>query len=162
MATPVINQLPTPPTRSDGAADFSTKADSFVAALPQLVVQINATSVWTAQQVAAVDGYRVAAAGSATAAAQSATDANAAKLSAQQAVTDAAATGAAQVNLAAAQVALANQARDSAQTAAAAAGAAAGIPALTAPGNVLTITPDGGGVAFSSNLPAMHAAALSF
>ena len=33
MAVPVISDLPSSPTRNDGAADFTTKADAMIGAL---------------------------------------------------------------------------------------------------------------------------------
>ena len=51
---PVIPNLPPAPTRSDAPADFSTKADTFVAALPPMVTAENALGAWmntTATQV---------------------------------------------------------------------------------------------------------------
>ncbi|CAB5556293.1 Uncharacterized protein related to plant photosystem II stability/assembly factor [Pseudomonas putida] len=143
MATPVIKALPAAPTRSDGADDFAAKADTFVAALPPLVVQINSTSEWIGGQVAAAEGYKTAAAGSASAAADSASAANTAKLAAQQAVTDAEQAGAAQVELAQDQVALSVAAKDEAQAAAQAAGSAAGLPSERVPYSVLQVTSDG-------------------
>lgn len=65
MVPPVITQVPTPPNRADAPADFSAKADAFVASFPVLVVQLNASFSWVADQVTAVDGYRQAAAASA-------------------------------------------------------------------------------------------------
>ncbi len=143
MATPVIKALPAAPTRSDGADDFAAKADTFVAALPPLVVQINSTSEWIGGQVAAAEGYKTAAAGSASAAADSASAADAAKLAAQKAVTDAEQAGAAQVELAQDQVALSVAAKDEAQAAAQAAGSAAGLPSERVPYSVLQVTSDG-------------------
>ena len=142
MATPVIKALPAAPTRSDGADDFAAKADTFVAALPPLVVQINSTSEWIGGQVAAVEGYKTAAAGSASAAADSAGAADAAKLAAQKAVTDAEQAGAAQVKLAQDQAVAAKQQADSAKASAEAAGAAAGLPVDRKPFDVLQIGPD--------------------
>lgn len=150
MATPVIKALPAAPTRSDGADDFAAKADTFVAALPPLVVQINSTSEWIGGQVAAAEGYKTAAAGSASAAADSASAANASKNAAAQSAIDATANGAAQVDLAAAQVGLAVDAKNQAQIAAAAAGAAAGLPSLVGKGRkVLRVRQDVTGVEWS-------------
>lgn len=132
MATPVIKALPAAPTRSDGADDFAAKADTFVAALPPLVVQINSTSEWIGGQVAAAEGYKNAAAASATASAGSAT------LAGQRA-----GEAAAQVVLAQAQVALAVTAKNEAQAAAQAAGAAAGLPPQRTPFTVLQVGSDG-------------------
>ena len=53
---PVIPNLPPAPTRSDGPADFTPKADAMMAALQPMVAAENALGTWmngTAQQVAA-------------------------------------------------------------------------------------------------------------
>lgn len=123
MATPVIKALPAAPTRSDGADDFAAKADTFVAALPPLVVQINSTSEWIGGQVAAAEGYKTAAAGSASAAADSASAANAAETAAQTAA-------------------------QTAQIAAAASGASAGIGQLGNPGDSLQVNAARTGLVF--------------
>lgn len=136
MATPVVTPLPPAPTRADRADDFSAKADAMVAALPPMIVQLNASFAWIAQQATAAEGYKNAAATSATNAAYSASAANAAKLAAQQAVTAAEKAGAT-------QVALANTARSEAQAAAQAAGAAAGLPGGRVPFTALQIDADG-------------------
>ncbi|WP_395598611.1 hypothetical protein AB4P95_11345 [Pseudomonas sp. A1437] len=52
---PVIPNLPPAPTRSDGPADFTPKADAMIAALQPMVAAENALGAWmngTAQQVA--------------------------------------------------------------------------------------------------------------
>lgn len=52
---PVIPNLPPAPTRSDGPADFTPKADAMMAALQPMVAAENALGTWmngTAQQVA--------------------------------------------------------------------------------------------------------------
>ncbi len=119
MATPVIKALPAAPTRSDGADDFAAKADTFVAALPPLVVQINSTSEWIGGQVAAAEGYKNAAATSA-------------QMAAEQAEIASGAGGAAaeQVALAAQQVTLATQQAVNAANSAAAAEAAGGLGSI--------------------------------
>ncbi|MFT2185702.1 WD40/YVTN/BNR-like repeat-containing protein [Pseudomonas putida] len=132
MATPVIPELPPAPTRADGAVDFSTKADALAAAWPPTIVALNASYAWVAQQVSATEGYKNAAATSATASAGSAT------LSGQRA-----GEAAAQVVLAQAQVALAVTAKNEAQAAAQAAGAAAGLPPQRTPFTVLQVGSDG-------------------
>jgi len=69
MTAPVISTLPPAPLRSEAPADFSTKAEDFVAALPDLVSDINAfgtylngldvsatTPATTTQQLAGTEG----------------------------------------------------------------------------------------------------------
>lgn len=107
MATPVIADLPPAPTRGDGAADFSSKADALVGALQPLVLQVNIALQWIAGQLTAAQAQAAAAAASAVAAAASATAANASKVAAAQSAIDATSNGAAQVALAAAQAQLA-------------------------------------------------------
>lgn len=54
MAVPIVPALPAAPNRNDAPADFSTKADAFVAALPPMVAKENELSDWmntTATQV---------------------------------------------------------------------------------------------------------------
>ena len=144
MAVPVISDLPSAPTRNDGAADFTTKADTMIGALQPLVVQVNIATQWMNGTLSAAQAAKEAAAASAGHAADSA---NAAANSAM-AATD---NGAMQVNLAKDQVKLAEDQVDlaqqkvanakaqadaaaasanSAQAMAAAAGAAAGLPSL--------------------------------
>lgn len=49
MPAPILNNLPPPPTRAS-PADFSSRADSFLGALPTLVTQINAlVTYWNAE-----------------------------------------------------------------------------------------------------------------
>ena len=100
MAVPVISNLPPAPTRNDGAADFTTKADAMIGALQPMVVQINIALQWMNGQLTETQAAQAAAAASALAAAQSAT----AAANSAAAATD---NGAAQVQLAAAQVQLA-------------------------------------------------------
>ena len=57
MAVPVISNLPPAPTRSDGPADFTPKADALAGALQPMVVQYNASLVWVADKVNAAQGY---------------------------------------------------------------------------------------------------------
>lgn len=132
MVVPVISDLPPAPTRSDGPADFTPKADAMIGALQPLVVQINIATQWMAGQLTAAQAQAAAAAVSAATAAESA------NLASQQ------------VGLAAAQVGLANTARtgaeaarDDAQAAAIAAGAAAGLPPDRVPFSVLQINAAG-------------------
>jgi hypothetical protein len=141
MATPVIAALPIAPTRGDGPDNYMVKADVFTAALPPFSIQVNTAVSWMADTIAATQGYKNAAAASATAA-----DASYA-------------SAAAQVPLAAAQVALAttqaNNAATSAtaaQVAAAAAGAAAGLPTLMGKAKqVLTVKADETGVEWKAS-----------
>jgi len=154
MAIPTVTPLPRAPSRADGQESFNQYADPFIAAMPPMVVQINASLTWIGQQVTAIDGYRQAAATSATA---SATSATAAANSANQATTN----GAAQVALAAAQAQAAAIAKTDAQAALASAQAvaaaiqsAAGLPSLA--GNaykVLGVNATSNGVAWIYGLP---------
>jgi len=161
-ATTPIPELPEPPVRADGRADFTAKADALMAALPPMVVNINTRLTWIWEQVGVIDGYRQAAAQSAADALGYAGAANSSKNAAAQSATDATNNGKAQVDLAKDQVALANQARAAAQAASAAAGAAAGLPALNGAGNVLAINSTNNGVEFTSLIPLLHATALLF
>jgi len=139
---PLIPEMPPAPSRSEGQAAFNITAGPFIAAMPPMVVNINIALTWIGQQVTAVDGYRQAAATSASNAADSASAANAAKNAAAQSATDATNNGKAQVDLAKDQVTLAQQAASVAQAAAAAAGAAAGLPSMVGKkGWVLEVTP---------------------
>lgn len=140
---PTVSTLPPAPTRADAPADFTTKADAFVAALPPLVTQVNGTVVamnnlgsYLDQLKADVNGYK-------TAAAQSVTDA------------------ANQVTLATTQAnnaqTSANQAagfRDSAQAAAAAAQSSAGLPAISGKADqMLSVNAAGNGVEYRVSVP---------
>lgn len=107
MAIPNVTPLPRSPSRADGQEAFNQYADPFIAAMPLMVVQINAAMTWVGQQGTIIDGYRQSAEASASAADQARAAAVIAKDAAQAAVTAADAAGAAQVELAAAQVALA-------------------------------------------------------
>ncbi|WP_062381975.1 WD40/YVTN/BNR-like repeat-containing protein [Pseudomonas abietaniphila] len=142
-ATTPIPLLPDAPSRSDGQAEFTAKADPFIAALPPMVVNINSRLTWIWEQVTAVDGYRQAAAQSAADAQGFAGSANTSKNAAAQSATDATNNGKAQVDLAKAQVTLAQQAATAAQSAAQAAGAAAGLPGGRVPYTVLQINAAG-------------------
>jgi hypothetical protein len=144
MATPpVFATFPPAPRRGDGAADFSQKADTFVAALPPFALKMNQAITWMAETMTTVSSSQSAAADSAQSAAQSASTANTAKLAAQQAVIDASTAGAQQVQLAKDQVALATSAKGEAQAAAQAAGAAAGLPPERVPHTFLKVRADG-------------------
>ena len=72
-AVPVIGDLPPAPTRNDGAADFTPKADAMIGALQPLVVQINIATQWMNGRLTDAQAAQAAAAASATAAADSAT-----------------------------------------------------------------------------------------
>lgn len=72
MAVPQIATLPTPPVRSDAPADFSAKADAFVAALPAFTTQANAQADYNDLRAVASDASATASAASAVASAGSA------------------------------------------------------------------------------------------
>ena len=140
-APPIVSPLPQAPNRNDAPADFSSKADTFVAALPPMVAQENSLATWmytTSQEVA---GYVTTASNAANAAASSASAANGSKNAAAQSAIDATNNGAQQVTLATQQVALAQTAANNAQASATA--------AESAPGSI-------------GNLALMHSVALSF
>lgn len=126
MTIPVIRPLPPAPVRADAPADFSAKADAFVAALPGFGADLNAVGDY-------IEGRAVDADGSATAAAESVGQAEAAVLAAQQEVLNA------QQKVDAAQAAAdaaegfaddAEAHKTAAEVAAAAAQSAAGLPAI--------------------------------
>lgn len=161
MAVPVISNLPPAPTRSDGPADFTPKADAMIGALQPMVVQVNIALQWMAGQLTETQAQAAAAAASALAAADSATAANASKNAAAQSAIDATTNGAAQVTLAANQVTLAVSAKNSAEVAAAAAQAAAGLPSLA--GNaykVLRVNSGATGVEWGLGLPTVVGVAV--
>lgn len=129
-AVPVISDLPSAPTRSDGAADFTPKADAMIGALQPMVVQVNIALQWMNGRLTDTQAAQGAAASSASNAASSA---SAAANSATAATTN----GAEQVQLAADQVGLAVTARQGAEAAlasnqvvAAAVQASAGMPSF--------------------------------
>lgn len=78
MPAPLITALPLAPSRADDGATFSTKADAFVAALPEFVSDANA-------QAAYLDGIALAADIEAANAAVSASSALAARMLAESA-----------------------------------------------------------------------------
>lgn len=121
---PTVSTLPPAPTRADAPADFTTKADAFVAALPPLVTQVNLTVKGMNDQASYLDQLKTdtikATGDNATAAANSAT-------SAANQVT-AAAT---QANNAKTYADNAKGFRDSAQAIAAGYGNQSGLPALS-------------------------------
>ena len=90
MSAPVVNVLPEPPVRSNAPVDFSAKADAFLAALPTMVVQINASLVWINERSNDISGWANAAAGSAEQAGLSAGQANTQRVAAQAAAAEAA------------------------------------------------------------------------
>lgn len=156
MAVPQIDLLPSPALPTDPEDVFDAKVGASLTAEQAMVPQINTSLTWIGDQMTAVDGYRQAAATSATNAASSATAANTSKNAAATSATQATTNGATQVTLAAAQVTLAQQARDSAQVAAAAAQAAAGLPSLV--GNaykVLRVNAGATGVEWGLGLPVL-------
>lgn len=112
MAAPQIIPLPAPPVRSDAPADFSSKADAFVAALPGFATQANAQAEFTESRANEVESAIATVAASADSAQASA---NSAESSASAAESSASEAAASELN---------------AQAAAAAAGAAIGLPAL--------------------------------
>lgn len=140
MSIPKIRPLPPAPVRQDGPADFTAKADAFVAALPGFGEDLAAVGRHAEQQASAAAGsvgqaqQQVVAAR--TAATQAAGSAQAAAGSA---------TAAAQ------SVQQATKATQDAQIAAAAAGAAAGLPAMKGKGGLaLVVSPDGTRVDFGA------------
>ncbi|WP_152613970.1 WD40/YVTN/BNR-like repeat-containing protein [Pseudomonas sp. 11/12A] len=157
MSVPVIDLLPDPPLPTDPESVFDTKSGASLVAQQAMIPQINASFAWVATQVAMVDGYRVAASGSADAAASSAYAANGFKNAAAAQV----GLAADQVGLAANQVTLAVNAKNSAEAAAAAAGSAAGLPSLA--GNaykVLRVTANGLAVEWGLGLPSVTGVAV--
>lgn len=129
---PTVSTLPPAPTRADAPADFTAKADTFVAALPPLVTQVNLTVKGMNDQASYLDQLKSDVNGYKNAAAQSATDAGTQAGNAQ--------TYAGQ----------AMSYRDSAQTAAQAAQASAGLPPLNNPLFYLRQKADKSGVEWSA------------
>lgn len=140
---PTVSTLPPAPTRADAPADFTTKADAFVASLPPLVTQVNLTVKGMNDQASYLDQLK--------------TDVNGYKNAAAQSVTDAAA----QVKLATDQAGNAKTYadsamgyRDSAQTAAAASQAAAGMPSISGKADfMLSVNAAGNGVEWRASVP---------
>lgn len=140
---PTVSTLPPAPTRADAPADFTAKADTFVAALPGLVTQVNLTVKGMNDQASYLDQLK--------------TDVNGYKTAAAQSVTDAAN----QVTLATTQAnnaqTSANQAagfRDSAQTAAAAAQSSAGLPGISGKADfMLSVNSSANGVEWRAAVP---------
>lgn len=144
---PTVSTLPPAPTRADAPADFTTKADTFVAALPPLVTQVNGTVTamnnlgsyldqLKTDTIKATGDNATAAANSATAAANQVTAATTQANNAQT---------------------YANQSkdyRDSSQSAAAAAQAAAGLPAISGKADaMLSVNAAGNGVEWRASIP---------
>ncbi|SHM46543.1 hypothetical protein SAMN05216593_10142 [Pseudomonas asturiensis] len=72
MAIPVVTPLPRAPSRADGQEAFNQYADPFIAAMPPMVVQVNASLTWIGQQVTAIEGYAATVSGNVAAAKASA------------------------------------------------------------------------------------------
>lgn len=75
MTVPVISPVPPAPVRNDAPADYSTKADTFAAALPVLANEINDSASFVDQRATAASGSATSAAGSATTATTKAAEA---------------------------------------------------------------------------------------
>lgn len=75
MTVPVISPVPPAPVRNDAPADYSTKADTFAAALPVLANEINASVDFVDQRATAASGSATSAAGSASTATTKAAEA---------------------------------------------------------------------------------------
>ena len=138
-----VSTLPPAPTRADAPADFTAKADTFVAALPGLVTQVNLTVKGMNDQASYLDQLKSDVNGYKTAAAQSAETASTQAGNAQT---------------------YAGQAmgyRDSAQTAAAAAQSAAGMPSTTGKADfMLSVNAAGNGVEWRASVPRPTASAV--
>lgn len=59
MPAPLITALPVAPSRANNGATFSTKADAFVAALPEFVSDANAQAMYLDALALAVDADRI-------------------------------------------------------------------------------------------------------
>lgn len=146
---PTVSTLPPAPTRADAPADFTTKADTFVAALPPLVTQVNLTVKGMNDQGAYLDQLKADVNGYKTAAAQSVTDAATQVQLAKDQVT--AATT--QANNAKTYADNAKGFRDTAQTYAAAAQSAVGAPTLAGhAGDFLSVNADEQGVSWQPGM----------
>ena len=125
MVAPLIPDMPPAPNRTQGGPAFSATADTFVAALQPLVVAINNGIAWMNSTMATTEGFKNAAATSASNAAASASSAatvGGQAVTAAQAARDAAAASAL-----------------SAQASAEAAGASANFPNFVDPLDVLMV-----------------------
>ena len=83
MTIPTITPLPPAPARSDAPADFSTKADALLAALPKFVSDSNNQAAFVDQRAVDADSRASDSAASAAAAQQALTDARLARDAAQ-------------------------------------------------------------------------------
>lgn len=120
-----ITALPTPPSRSDSPADFSTKADALLGALPDFVTEANQLATDVAADKTAAAASATAASGSASAASSSATSAASSSSSASTSATNAAnsaSAAAASASGASSSASAAASSASAAETAAAAAG----------------------------------------
>lgn len=144
--TPVlISPLPDAPLITDAPAAFNDKAFPFAQALDPFGEQINAIATATNTNAVASKEKATASAASASASAASAV------------------TAEGSVTAAANQVALAVEAKNSAETAAAAAGAAAGLPTLVGKkGQVLSVTQDETGVEWAPGALELGGAYIGF
>lgn len=137
---PTVSTLPPAPTRADAPADFTTKADAFVASLPPLVTQVNLTVKGMNDQASYLDQLKTdtikSTGDNATAAENSAKNSS-----------DSAAASATSANQAAGF-------RDSAQTAAAAAQSSAGLPSISGKTDfMLSVNANGNGVEWRASVP---------
>lgn len=139
---PTVSTLPPAPTRADAPADFTTKADAFVASLPKLVTQVNLTVSGMNDQASYLDQLK--------------TDVNGYKVAAAQSVTDAAnqvTLATTQANNAKTYADNAKAFRDSAQAIAAGYGNQSGLPALAGhAGDFLGVSADEQTVGFFPGL----------
>jgi hypothetical protein len=83
MTVPAIQALPPAPTRANGPADFTAKADTLLAAWPTFVTESNGLAVYTDGRATTADQRATAAADSATQSAQAVIDARLARDAAQ-------------------------------------------------------------------------------
>lgn len=84
---PPITNLPAAPQRKDGKEVFNQRADPFMAALPPMTVQLNASFTWVATRVNEAEAYKNAAASSAQYAAEAADRAEAVDTNVSEQVT---------------------------------------------------------------------------
>lgn len=126
---PTVSTLPPAPTRADAPADFTTKTDAFVAALPKLVTQVNLTVSGMNDQASYLDQL---------------------KTDTIKTTGDNASSASQSANTASGAAATATSARDSAVTAAQAAQASAGLPPLNNPLTYLRQKADKSGVEWAA------------
>jgi hypothetical protein len=62
VTAPTLTTLPDPPLPTDAEADFDAKAGASLTAQVGMVVEINSSLTWIANQVNAAEGYKNAAA----------------------------------------------------------------------------------------------------